>query len=107
MYGFPACFRSEARSRRESKRSEGLSDSRQARTALRFAAKDDRRIGLYPGCTDSRHASDLKLAQDVKAKDPKDYQIVGKPVPRFDLPPKTTGELVYIQDVRIPGMLPI
>jgi nicotinate dehydrogenase subunit B len=49
--------------------------------------------------------NDLKLAQDVKAKDPKDYQIVGKPVPRFDLPPKTTGELVYIQDVRIPGML--
>src|SRR5499426_1463227 len=49
--------------------------------------------------------NDLKLAQDVKAKDPKDYQIVGKPVPRFDLPPKTTGELVYIQDVRIPSML--
>src|SRR6185295_13608865 len=49
--------------------------------------------------------NDLKLAQDVKAKDPKDYQIVGKPVPRFDLPPKLTGEMVYIQDVRIPGML--
>ncbi|HEY7167324.1 MAG TPA: molybdopterin cofactor-binding domain-containing protein [Candidatus Binatia bacterium] len=49
--------------------------------------------------------NDLKLAQDVKAKDPKEYQIVGKPVPRFDLPPKLTGEMVYIQDVRIPGML--
>jgi CO/xanthine dehydrogenase Mo-binding subunit len=49
--------------------------------------------------------NDLKLAQNVKAKDPKDYQIVGKSVPRFDLPPKLTGEMVYIQDVRIPGML--
>jgi len=26
-------------------------------------------------------------------------------VPRFDLPPKLTGEAVYIHDVRIPGML--
>src|SRR5215813_9756161 len=49
--------------------------------------------------------NDLKLAEDVQAKDPKEYQTVGKPVPRFDLPPKTTGEMVYIQDVRIPGML--
>src|SRR5690349_18739963 len=40
--------------------------------------------------------NDLKLAQDVKAKDPKEYKIVGKPVPRFDLPPKLTGEMVYI-----------
>jgi nicotinate dehydrogenase subunit B len=50
-------------------------------------------------------AGDLKLAQDVKPKDPKEYTIVGKPVPRFDLPRKVTGEAVYIHDVRIPGML--
>jgi nicotinate dehydrogenase subunit B len=49
--------------------------------------------------------NELKLAQDVKAKDPKEYTTVGKTVPRFDLPPKVTGEAVYIHDVRIPGML--
>src|ERR1700752_1839071 len=49
--------------------------------------------------------NDLKLAQDVKAKDPKQYTTAGKPVPRFDLPPKVTGEAVYVHDVRIPGML--
>ena len=49
--------------------------------------------------------NDLKLAQDVKAKDPKEYTTVGKTVPRFDLPPKVTGEAVYIHDMRIPGML--
>ena len=49
--------------------------------------------------------NELKLAQDVKAKDPKDYTTVGKPVPRFDLPPKVTGEAVYIHDMRVPGML--
>ena len=42
--------------------------------------------------------NDLKLAQDVKAKDPKQYTTVGKPVPRFDLPPKVTGEAVYVHD---------
>ncbi|MGN6717262.1 MAG: molybdopterin cofactor-binding domain-containing protein, partial [Candidatus Binatia bacterium] len=49
--------------------------------------------------------NDLKLAQDVKAKDPKDYRTVGTSVKRFDLPPKLTGEIIYIQDVRRPGML--
>jgi nicotinate dehydrogenase subunit B len=50
-------------------------------------------------------AGELKLAQDVKPKDPKEYTTVGKPVPRFDLPPKVTGQAVYVHDVRIPGML--
>jgi len=50
-------------------------------------------------------AGELKLAQDVKPKDPKEYTTVGKPVPRFDLPPKVTGEAVYVHDVRVPGML--
>ena len=49
--------------------------------------------------------NDLKLAQDVKPKDPKDYHTVGTAVRRFDLPPKLTGEMIYIQDARIPGML--
>jgi nicotinate dehydrogenase subunit B len=50
-------------------------------------------------------AGDLKLAQDVKPKDPKQYTTVGKPVPRFDVPPKVTGQAVYVHDVRLPGML--
>ena len=49
--------------------------------------------------------NELKLAQDVKAKDPKEYTTVGRTVPRFDLPPKVTGEAVYIHDMRVPGML--
>jgi CO/xanthine dehydrogenase Mo-binding subunit len=50
-------------------------------------------------------AGELKLAQHVKPKDPKDYKIVGVSVKRFDLPPKLTGEFTFVQDVRIPGML--
>ena len=48
---------------------------------------------------------DLKIAPAAKAKDPKDYKIVGTPVQRFDLPKKFTGEFIYSADVRVPGML--
>jgi len=47
----------------------------------------------------------MVLAPDVRAKDPKDYKIVGVSVPRVDLPGKFTGKFTYCQDVRLPGML--
>lgn len=47
----------------------------------------------------------LELADDVAVKDVGTYSIVGQSVPRVDLPAKATGELVYVHDVRIPGML--
>jgi nicotinate dehydrogenase subunit B len=48
---------------------------------------------------------DMKVAPEVKAKDPKDYKIIGQPVKRFEIPAKVTGEHTYIHDVRVPGML--
>ena len=48
---------------------------------------------------------DMKVAPEVKAKNPKDYTVVGKSVKRIELPAKVTGEHDYIHDVRIPGML--
>ena len=49
----------------------------------------------------------LKLdhAKPAKAKEPKDYKLVGKPVPRVDIPGKVTGQFTYMQDFRVPGML--
>src|SRR6202171_896225 len=47
----------------------------------------------------------LELADDVPVKDVGAYTIVGQSVPRVDLPAKATGALVYIHDVRMPGML--
>ena len=48
---------------------------------------------------------EMKVAPEVKAKDPREYKIVGQPVKRVELPAKVTGEHDYIHDVRIPGML--
>ena len=47
----------------------------------------------------------LELADEVEVKSTGDYRIVGQSVPRVDLPAKATGELVYVHDVRVPGML--
>jgi len=48
---------------------------------------------------------DMKVAPEVAAKNFKDYKIVGKSVPRVDLPGKFTGEFVFSQDASVPGML--
>jgi CO/xanthine dehydrogenase Mo-binding subunit len=48
---------------------------------------------------------DMKVAPEVPAKNSKDYKIVGKSIPRVDLPEKFTGEFVYSQDASVPGML--
>jgi nicotinate dehydrogenase subunit B len=40
-----------------------------------------------------------------KPKDPSEYSVVGKSVPRVDLAPKILGQFKYVVDVRVPGML--
>jgi nicotinate dehydrogenase subunit B len=47
----------------------------------------------------------LELDDRVAVKAVDAYTIVGQSVPRIDLPAKATGELVYVHDVRVPGML--
>jgi CO/xanthine dehydrogenase Mo-binding subunit len=50
---------------------------------------------------------DFQLKLDPKAplKDPKEYGIVGKPIPRFDIPEKATGRFTYMQDFKRKGMI--
>jgi nicotinate dehydrogenase subunit B len=47
----------------------------------------------------------LELADNVLVKAVGSYTVVGKSMPRVDLPAKATGELTYVHDVRVPGML--
>ena len=41
----------------------------------------------------------------ASVKDFRDYRLVGKSVPRIDLPDKVAGRSAYIQDMRLPKML--
>ncbi|NVO13132.1 MAG: molybdopterin-dependent oxidoreductase [Rhodoplanes sp.] len=47
----------------------------------------------------------LALADDVAVKPVSEHRIVGRSQPRVDLPSKATGGLVYVHDMRVPGML--
>ncbi len=49
--------------------------------------------------------SALNVKGAAKPKDVASYKIVGKSVPRIDLPLKITGKWQYVTDVRVPGML--
>ena len=46
-----------------------------------------------------------EVTGNIKPKSPSDYKLVGKSVPRVDIPTKVTGEHVYLQNLRVPGML--
>src|SRR5258707_6803923 len=48
---------------------------------------------------------DMKVGPELAAKNPKDYKVGGKSIPRVGLPENFTGEFVYSQDVGVPGML--
>jgi CO/xanthine dehydrogenase Mo-binding subunit len=40
-----------------------------------------------------------------KLKDPATFKIIGRSVPRVDIPAKVTGGAAYVQDMRLPGMV--
>ncbi|MFB6416052.1 MULTISPECIES: xanthine dehydrogenase family protein molybdopterin-binding subunit [Bradyrhizobium] len=50
-------------------------------------------------------AAKLTPPAEVKLKDPKDWQLIGKGVKRLDTVDKTTGAMIYGADVKLPGML--
>ncbi len=41
----------------------------------------------------------------VALKNPKDFRLIGKPLPRVDVPAKVNGSATFGLDVRVPGML--
>ena len=50
-------------------------------------------------------AAKLEAPKDVKIKDPKDWTIAGKPLPRLDTKAKLDGSQIYSIDFKMPGML--
>src|SRR5216117_3021994 len=50
-------------------------------------------------------AAKRAVPSDVPLKDPKDFHLIGKRVPRLDTPSKVDGSAVFGIDVKVPGML--
>ena len=48
---------------------------------------------------------DLKIDAKAPLKDPKTYEVVGKPMPRPDVPAKVTGRHRFVHDIVVDGML--
>ncbi len=50
-------------------------------------------------------AAKLEAPKEVPLKDPKDWTIAGKALPRLDTADKTNGKKIYGMDFKLPGML--
>ncbi|WPB55624.1 molybdopterin cofactor-binding domain-containing protein [Xylophilus sp. GOD-11R] len=66
-------------------------------------AQPERRVG-YGELVAGGHV-ELMLDTGTPVKNSADYRLVGTPQPRVDIPAKATGELVFVHDMRLPGML--
>jgi nicotinate dehydrogenase subunit B len=71
----------------------------------RVHAGDDATFSLGFGELVGAARTVLELDAVSRLKDPSDYRIVGRRVPRVDIPAKLAGELAFVHDMRVPGML--
>ena len=66
-------------------------------------ADDGRRVSF--GELAAQGYAEVRAKPSSKLKDPKTYALVGKSLPRVDIPAKVSGGVAYVQDLRLPGML--
>ena len=59
----------------------------------------------YSDLMQGTSATDLKVDAKAVIKPAAEYRVVGKSIPRVDIPAKVTGQFEYVHDVRLPGML--
>jgi CO/xanthine dehydrogenase Mo-binding subunit len=69
----------------------------------RVVARDGRSLAY--GELVSTLPPDQRVPPGVTPKNPAAYSVMGKPVPRVDIPAKVTGGAAYVQDMRLPGMV--
>ncbi len=70
---------------------------------VRVAAEPDRKVS-YASLVRGEHV-ELLLDLGAPVKHPSEYTVVGTSIGRLDIPAKAKGELVFVHDMRVPGML--
>ena len=71
----------------------------------RVLTSDGRRATYWEIVKDAPDLFARPVTAEVAPKSPKDYRIVGRSQPRIDLPGKFFGEVAFLQDKRMPGMV--
>ncbi|CAI0839277.1 xanthine dehydrogenase family protein molybdopterin-binding subunit [Serratia quinivorans] len=71
----------------------------------RVFAVDKPHVSLSYGDLASGQNLQVALDKTIKLKSVAESHYVGKAVPRVDIPAKVTGQLTYVHDLRLPGML--
>jgi nicotinate dehydrogenase subunit B len=69
-----------------------------------IVSKSTRQSVGYGALVGGRSLS-LKVDTAAPLKDPAGFKIVGRSIPRVDIPAKVTGQFTYMQDFRLPRML--
>jgi CO/xanthine dehydrogenase Mo-binding subunit len=82
----------------------GVGADRLETAAGAVTVRGENRRATYAELVDGQ-ALHRTIATATKVKDPDDYRVVGKSIPRVDLPGKVFGSYAYLQNMRIPGML--
>jgi len=70
---------------------------------VRVAADPSRAVS-YGALVGGRKLN-LALDPNAKRRQPRDWTVLGKPVPRLDLPAMAEGRFEFVHNVRLPGML--
>ncbi|MBX9946380.1 MAG: molybdopterin-dependent oxidoreductase [Reyranella sp.] len=65
--------------------------------------RDGTRVATFGDLVDS--VEDLAIRPPPALKQPSEFKLIGRPLPRVDVPAKVTGTAVFGVDVRLPGML--
>jgi nicotinate dehydrogenase subunit B len=88
----------------------GLASAKLDQPAERLTVKDA--VVSAPGGKSVSYAElvggrkfDHAMSGKAKPKSPGELKVIGKPIPRVELPAKVYGTHQYVQNVRVPGML--
>lgn len=70
-----------------------------------FYSTADRSKNMSYGKVIGGKKINLTLNARAVPKNPSTYKILGTSVPRYDVPPKATGEFEYVHNIRLPAMI--